>query len=63
MAFVLGAKGNRWAWNNRRWESAAQFKQVQKVWSAFGWGMLAGCLVGAVGVLLVVAHVVTSVFF
>jgi hypothetical protein len=63
MAFVLGAKGNQWAWQNRRWVSEVQFWQVQKLWSAFGWGMLAGFLLGVVCILLVVAYMVTSVFF
>lgn len=63
MAFVLGAKGNQWAWNNRNWESMEQFKQVQKIWSTFGVGMIVGFLLGVIVVLLVVAHIAMSVFF
>ncbi len=63
MAFVLGAMGNRWAWSNRRWESVEHFQQVQKIWSTFGWGMLAGFLLGVILVLLLVAYIAMSVFF
>lgn len=63
MAFVLGAKGNHWAWNNRNWESIEQFKQVQQIWSTFGVGMLVGFLLGVIAVLLVVAQIAISVFF
>ncbi|MDZ4132426.1 MAG: ribonuclease G [Dethiobacteria bacterium] len=62
MAFVLGAKGNQWAWNNRNWEGMDQFKQVQKIWSTFGAGMIVGFLLGVIAVLLVVVHIVMSVF-
>jgi hypothetical protein len=63
IAFILGAKGNQWAWNNRNWESVEQFKLVQKIWSVFGVGMLAGFLLGVIVVLLLVAYLVMSVFF
>jgi hypothetical protein len=36
MMFVLGAKGNEWAWQNRKFESVAQFKAVQKAWTIWG---------------------------
>lgn len=38
MAFVLGVKGNEWAWRNKKWESVERFKQVQRYWA---WGGLA----------------------
>jgi hypothetical protein len=28
MVFVLGAKGSRWAWRNKRWDSVEHFKRV-----------------------------------
>lgn len=37
MAIILGIKGNEWAWQNRRFESVEQFKQVQAAWSKWGW--------------------------
>lgn len=33
MMFVLGAKGNAWAWRNKQWESVAQFQAVQSKWT------------------------------
>jgi hypothetical protein len=36
MIFVLGAKGNEWAWQNKRWESTEHFKKVQKIWAIWG---------------------------
>lgn len=37
--FVMGAKGNRWAWENRKWQSVDQFKKVQRIWSWVGLGV------------------------
>jgi hypothetical protein len=36
MAFVLGAKGNEWAWKSRRWRSIEQFKAHQRGWAIAG---------------------------
>jgi heme/copper-type cytochrome/quinol oxidase subunit 3 len=36
MIFVLGAKGNEWAWQNKRWNSPVHFKKVQKLWAIWG---------------------------
>jgi heme/copper-type cytochrome/quinol oxidase subunit 2 len=36
MAFVLGFKGNEWAWQNKRWKSIEQFQRVQKLWAIWG---------------------------
>src|SRR5580704_13984169 len=36
MPFVLGAKGNRWAWRNGRWDSVDHFKRVQRLWAIWG---------------------------
>ena len=36
MPFVLGAKGNEWAWKNRKFESVEQFKAVQRAWAIAG---------------------------
>ncbi len=37
--FVLGARGSVWAWRNRRWQSVAHFKHVQRLWAI--WGVVA----------------------
>jgi hypothetical protein len=44
MAIILGVKGSQWAWTNRKWEGVGQFTRVQGLWTAFGFGLLAGCL-------------------
>lgn len=36
MAFVLGARGSRWAWRNGRWDSVEHFKRVQRAWAKWG---------------------------
>jgi serine/threonine-protein kinase len=33
VAFILGAKGNEWAWRSRRWKSIAAFKAHQRAWA------------------------------
>ena len=33
MPFVLGAKGNEWAWQNKTWRDEYHFQEVQKRWS------------------------------
>jgi hypothetical protein len=33
MIFVLGARGNEWAWRNGHWDSIEHFKAVQKRWA------------------------------
>ena len=41
--FVLGAKGNQWAWEKGRWHSLEQFKQAQRKWAIAGftlWGIM-----------------------
>ena len=39
MIFVIGAKGNKWAWQNRIWRDTAHFKATQKKWAIWGLGM------------------------
>ena len=36
MIFVLGAKGNEWAWRNRTWRDVEHFKSTQKKWRNAG---------------------------
>ena len=36
MLFVLGFKGNRWAWRNKRWIDVDHFKRVQRKWAIWG---------------------------
>lgn len=36
MLFVLGAKGNEWAWKNRTWRDVEHFKTTQRKWAYSG---------------------------
>ena len=36
MLFVLGAKGNQWAWQNRIWTDVEHFKRTQRRWALSG---------------------------
>ncbi len=36
MPFVLGAKGNKWAWQKRTWRDVDHFKKTQKTWALCG---------------------------
>jgi len=47
----FGLKGNEWAWQNRRFESIAQFKKVQRIWAYWALGFF---LAGVVGWILIV---------
>lgn len=40
MPWVLGFKGNEWAWQNKRWQSVEHFKKVQRTWMWWGLGVL-----------------------
>jgi len=31
--FVCGAKGNEWAWENKKWTSIEEFHRVQRLWA------------------------------
>jgi len=39
MIFVLGAKGNEWAWRNKGWESIESFQRTQRAWMYWGIGL------------------------
>ena len=34
--FLLGFKGNEWAWRNKRWDSVETFRAVQRRWAIAG---------------------------
>ena len=54
MAFVLGAKGNEWAWDSRKWDNVAHFKKAQRNWAYAGFAV-AGVIVIALVILIAVA--------
>ncbi len=54
MMFVLGFKGNRWAWEKKDWRDIEHFHSMQRKWAiaglvwTVGW-IVAGVLLAAVG--------------
>jgi len=56
-AFVLGAKGNEWAWRNKKWDSIEHFKSTQRNWNIAGIILFAISIVAAV-VAIIVAVVI-----
>lgn len=34
--FVLGFRGNAWAWRNKRWHSVEEFRTIQRAWAKWG---------------------------
>ena len=56
MQFYLLFKGNEIAWQNRRFDSVAQFKEVQHKWMIWGIGLtIAGCVLYGISVALTLA--------
>lgn len=45
MPFVLGAKGNEWAWQSKDWNNIEHFKKTQRAWMWWGVGILCVSLV------------------
>lgn len=42
MPFVLGWKGNAWAWRNNTWRDVEHFRRTQRIWAGVGWGAAIG---------------------
>jgi hypothetical protein len=52
MIIVLGARGSRWAWKNRTWRDAEQFRRTQRNWAIAGlivWVVAIGGLAATIG--------------
>lgn len=48
MIFILGAKGNEWAWQNRVWRDIQHFRKTQRQWAIAGvisWIVVIGAVV------------------
>lgn len=57
MGFILGIKGNEWAWKSRKWKSVAAFKAHQRAWAIFSFilvGLFLLCLLAIVGLIVFV---------
>lgn len=55
--FVLGAKGNEWAWRNKEWNSVDHFLEVQRKWAKWGF------ILFIVGVLLAIIFGIVLIIF
>ncbi len=53
MAFALGAKGNEWAWRNKKWDNIDHFKGTQRTWAWWGVGLV---------VFVVVLYIIIFIF-
>ena len=42
IAIILGVKGNKWAWQSKKWNSIEHFRKTQKTWTR--WGIVASIL-------------------
>jgi hypothetical protein len=51
MMFVLGVKGNEWAWKKRRWDSVESFHRTQRKWA------IAGLILWGVGIVLYIVAI------
>ena len=56
-AFFLGAKGNEWAWRNKKWDGIEHFKSTQRPWN------IAGIVLFAIAIVVVVIAIPVAVFF
>jgi hypothetical protein len=36
MSIILGYKGRKWAWQNKKWQSVEHFQDVQRKWTLWG---------------------------
>lgn len=55
MVFILGFKGNEWAWQHRKFESVEQFKAVELAWTK------AGVIVFVISLVVMIATVFLAV--
>ena len=60
MIFVLGAKGNEWAWQNKHWESIEHFQRVQNKWGWWGLGLFVVAIVLGVAVAILISLIAAS---
>jgi len=60
MSIILGAKGNEWAWQHKKWDSIEHFKRTQRAWMWWGISLilLEIALVIAVAVLAVSLYMI-----
>jgi tetrahydromethanopterin S-methyltransferase subunit B len=62
MIFILGARGGQWAWKNKQWANIEHFTRVQGLWTAFGFGMLIGCMIMLIVFIILLVVLFNNVF-
>ncbi len=61
MQFYMLFKGNEIAWQNRRWDSVQQFKEVQHKWMLWGVGLLVvSCVLYGISIAIAIATGATA---
>ncbi|WP_159564587.1 cytochrome c oxidase assembly factor Coa1 family protein [Budvicia diplopodorum] len=60
MPFVLGAKGNEWAWRNKKWASVEEFKRIQRLWARWALGLILFFILMIAGIIMVVISTMKS---
>lgn len=60
MPFVLGAKGSKWAWENRYWKDEEHFKSTQRKWAFGALALFIGIIIFVVGILFLVSSVMKN---
>ena len=58
MPFVLGAKGNAWAWENKQWTSIEEFRRTQRNWAVAGSVVVGGMLAFVAFIFLIIMFVI-----
>ncbi|MGH1352281.1 MAG: cytochrome c oxidase assembly factor Coa1 family protein [Methyloligellaceae bacterium] len=56
MLFVLGAKGNKWAWQNVTWRDVEHFRRVQRNWAKVGFGIFVGIILFFIGMIFLIGN-------
>ena len=60
MPFVLGWKGNAWAWQNREWKSVEEFRRAQRSWGFYALIAWAGVIVSTIAIVFIVGQAMKS---
>lgn len=60
MPFVLGAKGNEWAWKKNQWQGVEHFKKVQRTWAIVGAAVLVAIVIFAFAIIFAVTAALKS---
>jgi hypothetical protein len=59
ISIVSGAKGNEWAWQNKKWESIKAFQKTQRKWSAWGLGLFFVWLILVIAPIILIVWLIT----